>query len=120
MTNTEEQIDEILNNLCDYCEGKGYIETGGKSIEDDLIEKEPCPIEIHDLIPTAKQALLALIVTAEREARIHERKQVALDNYIGQTFSGATNWEGKFQKFIDNNDKRLANLTINKPDRNKS
>ena len=48
---------------------------------------------------------------AERRGRIDERKAVALDNYQGQTFSDSTNWEGKFRKFIDNNERRLRQLS---------
>lgn len=48
---------------------------------------------------------------AERRARIDERNSVALDNYRGHTFSATTDWKGKFQKFIDNNEKRLADLS---------
>lgn len=43
-------------------------------------------------------------------ARIDERKQVALDNYRGQTFSDSTNWRGKFDKFINNNEGRIVQL----------
>ena len=45
------------------------------------------------------------------EARLNERKQVALDNYHGHTFSEATNYKGKFDKFIENNERRIAHLT---------
>lgn len=47
---------------------------------------------------------------AIREARIDERKHVALDNYKGQTFSEATNYKAKFDKFIENNEKRIKQL----------
>lgn len=45
-------------------------------------------------------------------ARLDERKQIALDNYHGHTFSDSTNWKGKFEKFIDNNERRIAQLTL--------
>lgn len=57
-----------------------------------------------------KSALTALILEKQQEARLVERKEIALDNYQGQTFSDSTNWEGKFQKFIDNNEKRIKSL----------
>jgi len=50
------------------------------------------------------------------EARLDERKQVALDNYRGQTFSESTDWKGKFDKFVENNERRIANLTPNNKD----
>lgn len=43
-------------------------------------------------------------------ARLEERKAVALDNYRGQTFSESTNYRGKFDKFIRNNERRIAEL----------
>jgi len=43
-------------------------------------------------------------------ARLDELNAVALDNYRGQTFSDSTNWKGKLQKFIDNNERRLRHL----------
>lgn len=45
------------------------------------------------------------------EARIDERNEVALDNYRGHTFSDSTNYEGKFAKFIANNENRLKDMT---------
>lgn len=27
---------------CEACDGKGFVKTGGKAMEDDLIETEPC------------------------------------------------------------------------------
>lgn len=46
----------------------------------------------------------------ELAARKDERKIVALDNYHGHTFSDATDYKGKFDKFIENNERRLATL----------
>lgn len=37
-----ERVEREVVNLCDYCDGKGYIEIGGTAMEDDLVEKEPC------------------------------------------------------------------------------
>lgn len=44
------------------------------------------------------------------KARLDERKRVALDNYQGQTFSDATNYKYKFDKFVDNNERRIKQL----------
>lgn len=54
--------------------------------------------------------LMALISQQRTEAAIHERNEVALDNYRGHTFSDSTDWRGKFDKFIKNNEKRLKQL----------
>lgn len=43
-------------------------------------------------------------------ARISERKEVALNNYRGKTFSDSTNYKAKFDKFVTNNEKRIAKL----------
>jgi len=51
-----------------------------------------------------------------KEARLQERKEVALDNYRGQTFSDSTNWHGKFDKFVENNERALAALSKQKED----
>lgn len=42
--------------------------------------------------------------------KIEERREVALDSYRGQTFSDSTNYKGKFEKFIRNNERRIAAL----------
>lgn len=93
----EERIDEILSSFYfDSCDEA--METG---VEHALsTDKWPSKDK-------AKQRLKRLVL----EGRIRERKQIALDNYHGHTFSDSTNWQGKFQKFIDNNEKRLAALT---------
>lgn len=57
------------------------------------------------------RAIADLLEAKVAEARLDERKQVALDNYRGQTFSEDTNYQGKFEKFVDNNEKRIAHLT---------
>lgn len=53
-----------------------------------------------------KAKLSALLVAA----RLNERKELALDTYRGQTFSESTNWQAKFDKFVRNNEYRIAEL----------
>lgn len=43
-------------------------------------------------------------------ARLAERNMIALDNYRGHTFSDSTDWKAKYQKFIDTNERRIAQL----------
>lgn len=52
------------------------------------------------------KAVDALII----QARLGERREVALDNYRGHTFSEDTNWWGAFEKFTENNEKVIAAL----------
>lgn len=61
-------------------------------------------------INEATTALKTLLTSEKNKARIDERNEVALDNYRGHTFSDSTNYGAKFAKFIDNNEKRLAQL----------
>lgn len=71
----EAETQQILDRTCDYCQGKGYTETGGMAMEDDLVEKIPCDEPIHD--PSNTHALLKTVdrYVEEREllARIDER-----------------------------------------------
>ena len=60
----------------------------------------------HKKVKAKLQSISHLIT----KARIDERNEVALDNYRGHTFSDSTNYEAKFAKFIDNNEKRLSQL----------
>jgi hypothetical protein len=43
-------------------------------------------------------------------ARLAECETTALDNYQGQTFSKSTNYKGKWEKFVRNNEKRIDQL----------
>jgi hypothetical protein len=54
---------------------------------------------------------------AEVSARIDERKRIALDNYHGHTFSDSTNYKGKFDKFVEGNERRISTLTTEKEKR---
>lgn len=36
------RVERELQKTCDECDGKGYTETGGMAMEDDLVEREPC------------------------------------------------------------------------------
>lgn len=41
----QEELSKLKGSLvatCEWCNGKGYTETGGMAMEDDLVEKEPC------------------------------------------------------------------------------
>ena len=79
-----EKIEKVLYDLvCDYNSG-GSVGS---------LEEEVTQIE-----------------TLITEARLDERNELALDNYRGQTFSDSTNYEAKFAKFIDNNNKRISRL----------
>lgn len=66
---------------------------------------------IPELLEDELDKLEALIQQETVIARLAERNQVALDNYRGHTFGETTNWEGKFAKFISNNENRLAQLS---------
>lgn len=57
--------------------------------------------------------LIQLILQDRERVRIDERNTVALDNYRGHTFSKSTDWEGKYNKFITNNENRIAQLKSN-------
>lgn len=37
-----DRVEKKVISLCDYCYGKGYVETNGMAMEDDLVEKIPC------------------------------------------------------------------------------
>lgn len=55
------------------------------------------------------------LITADRErvaleARINERNKIALDNYRGKTVSESTNWQAKFEYFVDSNEKHITEL----------
>lgn len=62
-------IEEILTSLCEDCDGKGYTETGGMAMEDDLAEKRPCENKLHDSKSTA--AIVELVST-HQEAEINK------------------------------------------------
>ncbi len=89
-----EWINELLTDLV-YAAKSGYNQMYGNQ-ED---------------VDKAKAQIQKRLAEVEISARLDERKEVALDNYRGHTFSDGTNWRGKFDKFILNNDKRIAQLT---------
>ena len=60
----------------------------------------------HEPVTVSREEVYRIMT----EARIAERKEVALDNYQGQTFWDNTNYEGKFNKFIRNNEARITQL----------
>jgi len=58
---------------------------------------------------------LLAYITADRkrvelEARLDERNKIALDTYRGKTVSESTNWQAKFEYFMDSNERRIAEL----------
>lgn len=64
----ENQLEEILTGLCEDCDGKGYFETGGMAMEDDLVERTPCVNKLHD-----KQSTTALLKAFQAEClRVRE------------------------------------------------
>ena len=63
------------------------------------------------VIDEDKQTIISQIEIEKLRARIDERKNVALDNYNGHTFSDSTNYRGKFDKFTENNEKAIVHLT---------
>ena len=69
----------------------------------DISDQEAMRDEILELI-TADRKRVSL------EARINERNKIALDNYRGETFSESTNWQAKFEYFMDSNERRIAEL----------
>lgn len=83
-------LKEVLNTLYAYDQAGGYV-----------------PLELDD---DDFKKLTTFMYQQMLEARIDERKQVALDNYHGQTFSDSTNYKDKFDKFIENNERRLETL----------
>lgn len=67
-------LEEILASFCDYCEGKGYTETGGMAMEDDLVEKVPCDEPMHD--PELLTAINQLMIPrTEHEARVKDLEE---------------------------------------------
>ena len=84
---------------------KQFYDAGGDSVLIDWKRND-----IQKLNKEATKAIQALLAEQVQLGRISERNEVALDNYRGHTFSDSTNWEAKFAKFIDNNEKRLAQL----------
>ena len=96
MNDREELTRKLLLKLHQYKYGKTAMEAG-KTMS--LTEGHAETLELADFI-----------TEQTRLARISERNEIALDNYRGQTFSDSTNWKGKFEKFIENNERRLAQL----------
>jgi hypothetical protein len=60
------RIDEldICRSHCPYCDGKGYVETGGMAMEDDLVEQEVC--DECDWIDTRKAKLRSTLNNLEQ------------------------------------------------------
>lgn len=61
MTDFQSEMREVLVNLCEDCNGEGYLTyyMSGDKYEDP--EKEPCTNELHERIPQALTSLTELI-----------------------------------------------------------
>jgi hypothetical protein len=66
--------ERITPEGCSWCDYKGYTETGGMAMEDDLVEKEPCEYcsEIRDLITQNVKAELGTAPINSKEENSHE------------------------------------------------
>jgi len=69
---------------------------------------------INQLSPWNLERGVEALRAHEKTIRLNERIEVALDNYRGHTFSDSTDYKGKFEKFTENNEKRLAQLSDTK------
>lgn len=47
---------------------------------------------------------------SQQAAKLDERNKIALDTYRGKTVSESTNWQSKFEYFMDSNERRIAEL----------
>ena len=45
------------------------------------------------------------------ESRIDEHQALALDHYVGHTFSENTDYKDKFEKFVENNERMIKKLS---------
>ena len=99
--------------------------TDNQSVELDKLFDEYYPIGTvvaNDKIDEEKADTMTLIIKHRRDtfkAKLHQllikeriktRKEVALDNYQGQTFSDSTNYKAKFDKLIRNNELVIKRL----------
>lgn len=89
-------LDVLLNDVVDYI---GRMQKVGSPV-----------LFLGDYKKKALDKLKSRDQQIALAARLDERKQVALDNYHGHTFSDATNYKGKFDKFIENNERRIKTL----------
>lgn len=96
----DKHLETVMERACNNLASGMYADLDNKTVNWPLLFSEVREYILAHYLPK----------DAVREAKIRERKEIALDNYQGQTFSESTNWEGKFQKFIDNNEKRLKQL----------
>jgi hypothetical protein len=106
---TTKQLEEILNELIESVEELTFNE-----LIESMEESTFNPVSPYERIrlqtnyrDEATQAIQSLI----NEARANERQEVALDNYKGQTFSSSTNYKGKWDKFVRNNEAVIKQLT---------
>ena len=111
MTPTEQDkelpdsIERILRFNCpSSCDGYGtYAEDDGSG--------NPIPYQCqwcYEYGMPAREAITADRKRVALEARISELNKIALDNYRGKTISESTNWQAKFEYFMDSNERRLA------------
>lgn len=95
MTSLEGQIEALLT--CHIKDCGFYDEKTGKHGSDKCFEQQV-------------KNVAALIQQESTKARIDECKELALDHYLGKTFSESTNYQAKFEKFIRDNERRISQL----------
>lgn len=79
---TTNDIREILTSLCEDCDGKGYTETGGMAMEDDLVEKWPCDNDLHS--EKTAQSILTLF-NQRIEQIIGEDEYTSSDRWVAES-----------------------------------
>ena len=91
------KLEDILEDVWDKAYETGHYES----------------YDIANIVHDAAQQIRLLMI----DARIKELKEAARDHYHGHTFSDLTDYKGKFQKFIDNNEYRIKYLESLKENR---
>lgn len=76
----------------------------------------------HGIAETKVINRVMQLITADRErvaleAKINELNKIALDNYRGKTVSESTNWQAKFEYFMNSNERRIAELKAQQEDK---
>lgn len=106
--------EELRNKICDAIFPPSDHPTLGRmEYRGGIGVQQTGDFQVSGNFEPAIDRLLQLIHSYTEAARLNERKQVALDNYRGQTFSEDTNYQGKFEKFVRNNELVIARLTQN-------
>lgn len=84
----QESIEALLAGLCEDCDGRGYTETGGMAMEDDLVERWPCDNPLHSKETVQKFLTLVEAYTRQqnRLARIDELQKVDTFRHYGKDY----------------------------------